>query len=363
MADDLTGYLGSVQLPGNPYEKKVGFGEERGQWNADINMAQYNQQVHEAELLKQREWALADRNYNSPAQLRQRLEDAGYNPALMAGAIQTANAPVRTASANSPTSQATNMSGYASNKTQLGSNILQAGQNLISAVMSEKQMQAIDSQINLQNAQGIETLSRAAKTDAERKNIQDLLPYQKDAMLQNMFWQRADTELKYKEISEIIPQRLKNMQQEVKFSEAQINNMAQQMGINKRLSAAEIRGIEQSIKESASRILNNTETLEQIKLNVRNGRVDLAMKAIELEVHGATKYANIAAPYVNIVTEGISNAIGISKVGLASKAFQQGQQNWQSEYNQRERQFTPNSTQEYFTPKGKSKGYTRTTRY
>lgn len=369
MENDLTGYYNSNMLPQSAYENAKFYGPEKLQSRQETNMADYNNQVHEAELLKQRKWALEDRDYNSPAEMRKRLEDAGYNPALMSGAIQTANAPVRASSANSPTASVSSMSGYESARNQAGANLIEAGKSLVTAMMTNKQMDSIDSQINLQNSQSIEALSRAAKTDTERQQLSDLFVYQKDAMIQEIALRKSNVDLNNAELSQVIPMRLATMQKGIELQDAQIDNMAKQLGINKALSRAEIASINQAIKESASRILNNTETLEQIKINVKNGRIDLAQKAIDLEVRGATKYASIAAPYVNIVSEGINTALGFSKIGLASKGLQmqqtqndRSQLNWERDYIQRDRHYQPNSTTEYFTPKGKSKGYTTTTK-
>lgn len=362
ITNDLTGYYDSSMLPGNAYQDAKLYGPERRQTNQELSMADYNNQVHEAELLKQRQWSLEDRDYNSPAEMRKRLEDAGYNPALMSGAIQTANAPVRVSTANSPTASVSNMSGYENAKNQTGSNLIEAGKSLFTAMMTQKQMQAIDSQINLQNSQGIETLSRAAKTDTERKQMSDLFTYQKDALIQNIALMKSNVDLNNAELSQVIPMRLAQMQKGVQLQDAQIENMAKQLEINKNLTKAEIASIRQNIQESASRILNNNQTLEVLKNQVANGSLDLAIKMIEREVRNVTKYADMAAPYVNIVTEGISTALGLSKAGMAAKALQQGQQNFDKTYEQRERMYTPNSHTDFFDYKGNRTGSTSTYR-
>lgn len=345
--NDMTGYVGQTQLPVNPYassndpnKRALTYGDEFRQFKADTSMAQYNQQMAEAQLLKQRQWALEDRDYNSPAQLRKRLEEAGYNPSLMQGAIQTANSPVRASTTNTPSTSASNMAQYGSNQNAAVGNLIDAGRSLASTIMQSKQMEGVDAQINLNNSQSIEALSRSAKTNTERIQMSDLFEYQKDALMEDINLKRMDSKLKNYDLSNTLPAQLANIKQSTKLSEAQVQNMADQMQLNKKLTTAEINSINQKIKEGAQAILQSKETVEQIKQNVRNGEMQEALNAIELKVRGVTKYADMAAPYVNIVTEGISNAIGLGKLGQANKAMQLNQFNQERNFDQKERKMS-----------------------
>lgn len=311
MVNELDGYLGQTQLPTNIYESEkrpghsrgFGWGSEFAQTKTDMSMAQYNNQVHEAELLKQRQWALNDRDYNSPEQLRKRLEAAGYNPSLMSGAIQTANSPVRSASANSPTGQSTNMSGFASANNQAIGNILQAGQSLMSTALNRKQIETMDADINLKNSQSVETLTRSAKTDQDRKFASDLFDNQKNALELDLLNKSLDSDLKTQQLETAIPEQLKNLASQRTLNEAQIKQIQASTTNQTKLTNSQIQQINQSINQSAQTILNDKEKLREITQNIANGRLTQVRDTIRLEVEKTTKKANQSSPYVDIVTK------------------------------------------------------------
>lgn len=287
MANDLTGYLGSSQLPANPYKEGLGYGLEYRQYKGDTAMNQYNQQVHEAELIKQRSWALEDRDYNAPAALKERLREAGYNPALMSGAIQTANQQVRPSSANSPSGPASNMSGHASATQQNIGNLLQAGQNLVTNMMSQKQMQALDADINLKNTQSVKTMADSANTQQQTGFAKELFSTQKDALMQALKQSFLDYNVKDKYYKEQMPAEIQNIQQNTKLSQQEVlNKQAQvkniyseitQRGIQNKVSEANIN----QINAEVTRILNENSTFNK---NREEDRKQLTYELQQLEL-------------------------------------------------------------------------------
>lgn len=227
----ITPYVSGVDLPQSPYENNgntaFGFNSENRQYKGDTNMAQYNAQLHQAELMQQRQWALQDAEYNAPAALRKRLEEAGYNPALMAGAVQSANAPIRQASANTPGGQSSNMSGYHESSNQALGNVLQAGQNLTSSMLAAKQSQQIDADINLKNSESINTLSNAAKTKQDKEQAAGLYTYQVNAMQQDIFNKMWDNKVKERYYEEQMPEIIKNLKQDRTHSEEDVKRIQQ----------------------------------------------------------------------------------------------------------------------------------------
>lgn len=323
--NNLNGYLGNVQLPSNPFSKdndeKYQFQHhgEGMQAQADLSMAQYNAQVHESELLKQRQWALEDRDYNSPAELRKRLEAAGYNPSLMSGMVQTANQQVRGSSANSPSSSMNNMSGYASARSAAWGNVIDAGRSIISTMLAGKQMQSLDADINLKNSQSVKTLSESAKTRQDTKFASDLFQTQKNALEADLAGKHLSNQATKQQIEQVIPAQLSRMSKENEYNDAQIRQIAANIDNQTKLTNSQVKDIQQAIRESVQRINQSEQTVKNLAVAEANGWIDVKRNIIRQEVESVTKYADYARPYVDIVTEGISQAVGLSKAGSYRK--------------------------------------------
>lgn len=305
MTNDLNGYLGGVDTSQVQYNPISGMGHkgEKMQYEADVQMAMYNNQVHEAELLKQRQWALEDAQYNSPAELRKRLEEAGYNPALMSGAIQTANAPVRSATSNTPSGSISNMSGYASARQAAFSNIIQAGQNLSTSYLQSQQAKQVDANINLLNSQSVNTLAAAAKTSQDKQQASDLFSTQKQALEADLVGKVQENSIRKQYYEEVVPQELQKLAQDVNLSNAQIQKIAVDVGNQTALTNAQIKDIKQGVKESAQRILQSSATIDQLSSQASLNRIDAAIRTIQQNVQDATSTANKVNPYIDIISK------------------------------------------------------------
>lgn len=321
MADQnsLPNYLDSVNLPNNVYSNQLGYGQESKQFKADSAMALYNNQVHQAELLQQRKWALEDAQFNTPAELRKRLEDAGYNPSLMSGMIQTANQQTRGVTANTPQAQSSNMSGYAQADAQNMANVINAGQSLMS---TQAQLQAIEqskAMVGLTNSQAVNQLAQAAKTAQDKVQAKDLFSYQVNALESQIANTQADTQVKQQYYSEMVPAQIARLAKQNEVSDAEIRNYAVQQGLNRTLTNAEVQQIKQGIQESAQRINESRSTVKLLEVSETKGWQDVAANKIRNEVQAVGKYAGYVSPYLDLVSGFIGNAIGIKNMGSMSK--------------------------------------------
>lgn len=299
--NDLTPYTGNVPVGVNPYAKGQGegreitYGEEYRGYKADMSMAQYNAQMAEAQLLKQRQWSLEDRDYNSPAELRKRLEEAGYNPALMSGAIQTANAPVRGAQTSSPGGSAGTGSG--GSRAAIG-NMLQAGSNLIETLLARKQAQAIDSQIGLNQSQSIKALSESNLSGTQKKQIDSLLPYSVQSLKMDIQNKEMDVGLKEQQLNEVVPQQIANMQKQVQLMDKQVAEIQNNMNLKNKLQPYEIKNLQSLTSKALSEVANNKKLYynlglqgQETEMDIKNKIQDYAMKQIIVEVKNDTKLA------------------------------------------------------------------------
>lgn len=255
----MTGYVSSVNMPENPYQKSTdigvkesNYGPENRQFIGDMNMANYSAQMHQAELLKQRQWALEDANYNSPAELRKRLEQAGYNPSLMSGMVQTANQPVRAATANTPNATMSNMSGYAAARQQAGANLLKAGENIAQSFVTAQNIQNIRADTNLKNSQSVKALSESAMTNQQRSQANDLFNTQKQALIQDLLGKTLENRERDRYYHEQMPEVIKNLRSNTNLSDAKIGEIE-----------ANVKDIQSRIDQ---RLVQNKATREQIKL-------------------------------------------------------------------------------------------------
>lgn len=325
--NNLEGYLGGITTPINPYSKEgkderaLTYADEYRQARGDISMALYNQQVAEAQLLKQRQWALEDRDYNAPSALRKRLEEAGYNPALMSGMVATANAPVRGVQGSTAPGKLTDLSGV---HNQTLANIMQAGQNIVSNLVSSKQAQVLDSNVQLNRAAAIKEMSQAAFTKSSKFRIDELLEYEKNAMeldnYQKQFDLYIDTNYKEKQIIT----SLNEAAQRINLTDAQIQKIAFDVGNQSRLTDIEASRLKNDIKMTASNILKNKALIKEIALHLSLGDEELAQQKIRTEVQKATKGAQKAGVWVDMVSKGIGTIIGGALLGTGAGKVVQG---------------------------------------
>lgn len=321
---NLNNYLDAVNMPQNPYQsstnvgtKEKTYGAENRQFIAETNMAQYNQQAHAAELYQQRQWALQDAEYNSPKAFRQRLEEAGYNPALMAGAVQTANQPVRASTANTPTGSISNMSGYAAAKNAQAANVIKAGENLTASLANAQLMRLQDADINLKNTQSVKTMIDAASTDQQRRFANDLFSYNKQALQSDIANKNADTLLKFRQGTELIDQQIKEIASKTAFNDASVDHIINQIANENKLTSAQVAKMKQEASEIALRIKNNPKLMEQVQADINyltsmKGQIDNQADKIKVEetwqrlknnILMTTTPAEKALPYIRGASE------------------------------------------------------------
>lgn len=315
----MDGYYDHKDMPVNPFDltqkrsrhaigdlvSNIFSGGAKSQFDADMKMAEYNQQVAEKQLLKQREWALQDRDYNSPAELRKRLEDAGYNPALMSGAIQTANQPVRGSTSSTPSGHASSVGGF--------SNLIQAGKSVVDSMLTAKNMRKIDADIQEVSSRTTKNLSDAAFTKSQQNKVDKLIDY--DVQAASLANQRSTLEyqVRLKYYNDIMPRELEKLRSGIDLDYGQIQKWSQDLNLQGQLTDAQVGQIKQLIKESSDRILTNEEVRKQISQALALGEEELARSIIETEVAKGTKGAKIAKEYVDIAVDGISSFIGVGK--------------------------------------------------
>lgn len=335
--DSNNGYLSNIDLPQNPYSKDfksdraLTYGEQHRQFAADLGMAQYNAQIAENQMLMSRAWALEDRenerSYSSPAAQRKRLEEAGYNPALLAGQVQsTVNPPTRGVNPSPSNASASNTAGVSA---RVGANIIEAGKSLISSMQVGKQVQLMDSQIALQRAAAVKELSQASHTDSARRRIDELVLHEKQALeIQNQRNQfEFNLDKQYKE--DQIRSQLKDLKSSTNLRTEQAltehirrAEMESATELNKarvgeskayqRLTDAQISQIAKSIEFTDSQI-------EYIATQIAIGNERAAQEVVETQVAKATKYANIAGGYVGIISQAIGSFLGIRKAFIPTQ--------------------------------------------
>lgn len=291
--NNLTGYVGQTQLPQNPYDKgneinpRFQYKQEYQQHQADVGMAQYNAQLHENELLMQRKWALEDRDYNSPAQLRARLEAAGYNPALMAGAVQTANAPVRASSANTPGGSMSNMAGYASAHNAAMGNIIDAGRSIVSTMLAGKQMQNLDADINLKNSQSIKTLTDSARTKQDTRFASELFGYQKNALELDIKNKKQDWDVKDQYYREVVPAQIKNLNSQTEVNQTKVKDLFSEIALRSKQS--NLTEVQQRFVEQETVKLFNENSLFNKEREYRSRDYEAGMKQLDYELQAYNK--------------------------------------------------------------------------
>lgn len=326
--NNLEGYLGGITAPVNPYADKndpdkraLTYGTEYRQTKGDISMSLYNQQVAEAQLLKQRQWALEDRDYNSPSEIRKRMEEAGFNPALMSGMVTTANAPVRGVQGSTSPGKLSDVSGI---HNQTMANIMQAGQNIVSNMVSGKQAELLESNKDLNRAAAIKEMSQAAYTNSSKMRIDQLLNYEADSMKMDIQRKQFDLDVDRKYKEEQIITSLNEAAQRINLTDAQIQKIAFDIGNQERLTDLEYQRLRNDMKMTASNILKNESLIKEIAMHLSLGEEELAQQKIRTEVNEATKGAQKAEVWVNMVSKGIGTIIGGALLGGAAGKGIQG---------------------------------------
>jgi hypothetical protein len=332
--NSLDGYMAATTPPINPYSKEEvakkdrdwSWREEYRQFQADVAMAQYNQQIAENQLLLQRQWALedrdADRAYNSPAAIRQRLEEAGYNPALMSGVMQAAQQPpTRAVQGHVSPGQVSNVAGIHGQKV---ANMIEAGKSLVSSVVSAKQVDVMKSTEALNRAGAIKNLSEAAFSESAKHRVDELLLHEKNALeldnYQKLFDLYIDTNYKEKQIIT----SLNEAAHRINLTDAQIQKIAFDVGNQSRLTDIEASRLRNDIKMTASNILKNKALIKEIALHLSLGDEELAQQKIRTEVQQATKGAQKAGVWVDMVSKGVGTIIGGALLGTGAGKVVQG---------------------------------------
>ncbi len=316
--NSLDGYMAATTPPINPYSKEEvakkdrdwSWREEYRQFQADVAMAQYNQQIAENQLLLQRQWALedrdADRAYNSPAAIRQRLEEAGYNPALMAGVMQAAQQPpTRAVQGHVSPGQVSNLAGTHGQKV---ANMIEAGKSLVSSVVSAKQVDVMKSTEALNRAGAIKNLSEAAFSESAKHRVDELLLHEKNALeldnKQKMFDYHISVNYREKEIQ----MALNEASQRINKMDAEIQKIAYDAGITREMTDLEKKKVKQQAIAIASEVSKNKKLIEKMAMEIELGNEEKALKLLDQEIKRVdawvaerAKYGRVAGEYTGVV--------------------------------------------------------------
>lgn len=202
-------------------------------------------------------WDLTNQ-YNSPAQMMERLKAAGLNPHLAYGNQPQASQPM-SASTSAPHSERLPAD---TTINEIGQSLFQASQNYIAM---RKQQTEIDNMEKTQNVMDSQILANTANT---AKTMQDTAKSKYDLELAQ--------QLRDNVIQESVL-NVRNMDLAGKKTEQDINNIVQSMKeSNQRidLSQAQIRKISQDIEYSKKQI-------KLMQIQGKNGEADLVRKNLE----------------------------------------------------------------------------------
>lgn len=326
--NSLDGYMAATTPPINPYSKEEvakkdrdwSWREEYRQFQADVAMAQYNQQIAENQLLLQRQWALEDRDvdraYNSPAAIRQRLEEAGYNPALMSGVMQAAQQPpTRAVQGHLSPGQVSNVSGIHGQKV---ANMIEAGKSLVSSVVSAKQVDVMKSTEALNRAAAIKNLSEAAFSESAKHRVDELLLHEKNALeldnKQKMFDYHISVNYREKEIL----MALNEASQRINKMDAEIQKIAYDVGITREMTDMEKKKVKQQAIAIASEVSKNKKLIEKMAMEIELGNEEKALKLLDQEIKRVdawvaerAKYGRVAGKYTGVVGNLVKGVVPI----------------------------------------------------
>ena len=222
---------------------------------------QYEKEKQENRFLvqQQRDWSLADRDfenqYNSPAALRQRLIQAGINPAfaLANGQGLFGSSTAETSTGSPPTSSvpgAPEMRGYSADYSGFGLGISQALASYYQAKESERADYALASDIEFRNRQSIVDFMNAMSNATRAGVARDELEEKKRQFDKNFTFNKSQAEI----YNAIESDRISLEAERVQLEEAKTLIQRNLAASSIRLNGAQIAELAQSIKESSERI-------------------------------------------------------------------------------------------------------------
>lgn len=191
--------------------------ERAFQQNLYLARQQHDWQTQENELAfnREKEWALNEREYNSPYQQLQRLSAAGINPAVGMSNLQN--------TVSQPLNMAADAGGSAS--VSSGSTpMAQAAQlpELTSIINGLKGLQLVDAQVQETQSRTnyYNTLAESVNKDVEKKSLQ--MPYWSDLGKYDVDYKRYSSQSVYRDILEktfkynhLLPLEMRNLYQDL----------------------------------------------------------------------------------------------------------------------------------------------------
>lgn len=249
----------------------------------DIEMMRYNQQF--AVDMQNKQW-----EYNTPTNQRKRLEEAGYNPALMSGMSAQASTALPSAM------------GSASN-VGAQPNVFQNLQSFLSAMLSKKQAGVLDSQREMNEASAIKMLSESAFTGSQKKNLDNLIYYNVQDKIQDIENKKQDLRDKIQRYQEVVPQMVANMAQDNKYVAAKIAEIGSQQKINYQQLKLNEQQVHAYVQKVAQEIKHSQKDIDRLTQIMSIGNEELKIKQIEQLILEKVKDAKIAGPYVALVKD------------------------------------------------------------
>lgn len=159
--------------------------------------------------------------YNTPLQQRQRLEEAGINPALALGQVSTGNMTAQTSATPAPAVGAT----MTNEMEGLGQGVADAGRNVIDAYMQAKQSELMDSQKANIEANTASTLAQNKFIDEKTRAEIANMTAQKANIEANTEKTKVDTDLSRlnaKAIETMTPLEARKLQGEIVLAGSQL---------------------------------------------------------------------------------------------------------------------------------------------
>lgn len=275
----------------NPFPKTEGLFDyigwtlspKRKQAEHDVEMMRYNQQF--AIEQQSRQW-----EYNTPENQRKRLQEAGYNPALMSGMSAQANTALPAAMGS-----ASNIAGTP--------NIFQNLQSFLSAMLSKKQASVLDSQKEVNEASAIKMLSESAYTKSQKRNLDNLIFYNVQDKIQDIENKKQDLRDKIQRYTEVIPQQIENLIQDNKYTAAKIAEIGSQQNINFQQLKLNEKQVNAYVQKVAQEIKHSQKDIQRIAQIMSIGDEELKIKELEKVILEKVRDAKIALPYIQAVKE------------------------------------------------------------
>lgn len=280
---------------------------------ADTNAMNY--QIFQEQKAYQTSERLASQNYNSPANQRSRLTAAGINPYFALGQVDSGNTTAQTAPAASP------MQAYQAPALDYGSLISSLGQGIVQGQSIE------ENQLNLEYQRAtMQTRIQQSAVELELKIAQlEQVPHQTEALKQSIENLKTQRDQMLEELdlfrstkSERKAQMvLSTKQQELQNRSVELQNEYQEFmnDFAKSRSEKEMRLLEESIREAASRI----------NLNHANASSALASKALTLAQEKGVKIDNFQKNKVNHL---IRESVRLQNKSAKLNIRQQGADYW-----------------------------------